>query len=150
MSCLSACLIDCVCLMRCRTRKTVNTVVVASSKKVDIGKQGLNSVKNETVRKNLQGVSENMNKKGWVDSQGRKGKVGSHHTFTLKLPFFWKSAYKNSLAKYRERECTSLQRNTVLMWTDTLPFTPQTSGPRAVKSTRWEPEVFWRGEWLSP
>merc|ERR1712149_102792 len=36
--------------------------------------KGVSSVKDETVRNNLMGVSPFMNKKGWVDSQGRKGK----------------------------------------------------------------------------
>merc|ERR1711939_1104182 len=36
--------------------------------------KGVSSVKNEVVRNNLMGVSRFMNKKGWVDSQGRKGK----------------------------------------------------------------------------
>ena len=55
----------------------MNTTVVANAKKpIDIAKQGLNSVKNNVVKKNLQGVSESMSKKGWKDSQGRSGKVG--------------------------------------------------------------------------
>merc|ERR1719183_201135 len=36
--------------------------------------KGVNSVEDDTVRNNLMGVSRFMNKKGWVDSQGRKGK----------------------------------------------------------------------------
>ena len=44
-------------------------------KKLDIKKQGLAGVKNAVVKANLMGVSEKMNKKGWTDSQGRKGKV---------------------------------------------------------------------------
>ena len=57
-------------------RKSVSTTVVASSgKKIDISKQGLNSVQNETVRRNLMGVSKSMEAKDWVDPQGRKGKV---------------------------------------------------------------------------
>jgi photosystem II 10kDa protein len=47
---------------------------VASSGKTDITKVGLNSIENETVKANLMGKSRVMNKKGWVDSQGRKGK----------------------------------------------------------------------------
>lgn len=58
-----------------RSRASVNTTVVASSKKTDLKQQGLNSVKNSTVKKNLMGVSDSMEKKGWVDPQGRKGKV---------------------------------------------------------------------------
>merc|ERR1712226_887055 len=36
--------------------------------------KGVSSVENDTIRNNLMGVSRYMNKKGWVDSQGRKGK----------------------------------------------------------------------------
>merc|ERR1712070_450624 len=36
--------------------------------------KGVSSVKDETVRNDLMGVSPFMNKKGWVDAQGRKGK----------------------------------------------------------------------------
>merc|ERR1719197_2466737 len=36
--------------------------------------KGVSSVKDEIVRNNLMGVSRFMNKKGWVDAQGRKGK----------------------------------------------------------------------------
>lgn len=57
------------------SRKSVNTTVVASSKKIDISKQGLNSVENETVKLNLMGKSKSMESKDWVDPQGRKGKV---------------------------------------------------------------------------
>lgn len=62
-------------LNMCSARQTVSTVVVANSKKVDINKQGLNTVKNKTVKLNLMGKSETMSKKDWVDPQGRKGKV---------------------------------------------------------------------------
>jgi hypothetical protein len=48
---------------------------VASGKKVDIKKQGLNSIDNKIVKLNLMGVSETMKKKDWVDASGRKGKV---------------------------------------------------------------------------
>merc|ERR1711985_90816 len=36
--------------------------------------KGVTSVDNDTIRNNLMGVSRYMDKKGWVDSQGRKGK----------------------------------------------------------------------------
>merc|ERR1712118_302011 len=36
--------------------------------------KGVSSVKNEVLRNNLMGVSRFMNKKGWVDAQGRNGK----------------------------------------------------------------------------
>ena len=51
-----------------------NAVIVASSKKVDIKKQGLNSVQNDVVKKNLMGISESMKKKDWKDANNRKGK----------------------------------------------------------------------------
>lgn len=57
-----------------------------AKKPIDINKQGLNSVKNKVVQKNLMGVSESMTKKGWKDSQGRSGKVCGyplHHIHTL-------------------------------------------------------------------
>nr|ACF24546.1 photosystem II protein PSII10 [Gymnochlora stellata] len=43
-------------------------------KKVDIKNQGLNSIGDATIQANLQGRSRAMENKGWVDSQGRKGK----------------------------------------------------------------------------
>lgn len=42
---------------------------------MDDKKLGMTAIKNAVVKANLMGVSEKMNKKGWVDSQGRKGKV---------------------------------------------------------------------------
>ena len=61
----------------CRSRRQINTQVQANKggKKIDPKKSGLAGVKNDIVRANLMGVSEKMNKKGWTDSQGRKGKV---------------------------------------------------------------------------
>ena len=61
----------------CRSRLQINTQVQANKggKKIDPKKSGLAGVKNDVVRANLMGVSEKMNKKGWTDSQGRKGKV---------------------------------------------------------------------------
>lgn len=60
----------------CSRRQTVDRTVCANAKKpVDLEKQGMNSVKNKVVKNNLMGISENMNKKGWKDSQGRSGKV---------------------------------------------------------------------------
>lgn len=53
------------------------TVVASSGKKIDITKQGLNSIENETVKLNLMGRSKSMESKDWRDSQGRKGKVGT-------------------------------------------------------------------------
>ena len=61
-------------MLLCSARTTVSNVVVASSKKIDIKKQGLNSVANEVVKMNLMGKSRVMEKKDWVDASGRKGK----------------------------------------------------------------------------
>lgn len=57
----------------------MNTTVVASKggKKTDLTKQGISSVANAVVKNNLMGISKAMEKSGWVDSQGRKGKVCS-------------------------------------------------------------------------
>ena len=60
----------------CSNRQAVNTQIMANKgKKTDIGKQGLSSIKNAVVKNNLMGISSVMDKKGWVDSQGNKGKV---------------------------------------------------------------------------
>ena len=40
--------------------------------KTNLNEVGLNSIENETVKNNLMGKSRFMNKKGWVDAQGRK------------------------------------------------------------------------------
>ena len=62
----------------CRRRSSISTTIQANkAKKIDISKQGLNSIKNKVVKNNLMGVSESMSKKDWKDSQGRKGKVPS-------------------------------------------------------------------------
>ena len=50
-------------------------VVASSGKKIDLSKQGLNSVQDPTVKLNLRGESKTMLSKDWVDPQGRKGKV---------------------------------------------------------------------------
>merc|ERR1711977_557459 len=61
----------------------VSRDVVASSGK-KIPPKGVSSVKEETIRNNLMGVSRYMNKKGWVDSQGRKGKGYGVYRFANK------------------------------------------------------------------
>mmetsp|Transcript_9373 Transcript_9373/g.11208 ORF Transcript_9373/g.11208 Transcript_9373/m.11208 type:complete len:115 (+) Transcript_9373:304-648(+) len=43
-------------------------------KKVDLKKQGVNSIDDDTVRANLQGRSRAMDNPNWVDPQGRKGR----------------------------------------------------------------------------
>ncbi|GAX76161.1 hypothetical protein CEUSTIGMA_g3605.t1 [Chlamydomonas eustigma] len=47
---------------------------VASSGKIDIKKQGLESIEDPTIQNNLKGRSRFMKSKTWTDSQGRKGK----------------------------------------------------------------------------
>merc|ERR1712178_416292 len=58
--------------MVCKRTKVTKTILASSGKKN--APRGAASVENTTVRNNLMGVSPYMDKKGWVDSQGRKGK----------------------------------------------------------------------------
>ena len=51
------------------------TIVASKGAKVDLNKSGTSGIVNTTVRNNIQGVSKAMEKKGWLDSQGQKGKV---------------------------------------------------------------------------
>jgi hypothetical protein len=51
--------------------------VASGGGKVDLNKVGLNSIPEGVVKNNLKGISPIMEKKGWVDPQGRKGKVCS-------------------------------------------------------------------------
>merc|ERR1739848_437006 len=46
--------------------------------------KGVSSVQEVTIRNNLMGVSRYMNKKGWIDSQGRKGKGYGVYRFASK------------------------------------------------------------------
>merc|ERR1719158_2120506 len=46
--------------------------------------RGMQSVQDKSVRNNLMGVSSFMSKKGWVDSQGRKGKGFGVYRFSGK------------------------------------------------------------------
>merc|ERR1711977_330494 len=46
--------------------------------------KGVSSVQEVTIRNNLMGVSRYMNKKGWVDSQGRTGKGAGVYRFASK------------------------------------------------------------------
>ncbi|DBA71990.1 hypothetical protein WJX79_007515 [Trebouxia sp. C0005] len=61
-----------------KSRRQINTQVQANKgkkpKKMDDKQLGMSAIKNAVVKNNLMGVSEKMNKKGWTDSQGRKGK----------------------------------------------------------------------------
>jgi len=69
------------CCMTCRafrpSRSTVVRPVASGGGKTDITKVGLNSIPEGVVKNNLKGISPQMEKKGWVDAQGRKGKVCS-------------------------------------------------------------------------
>jgi len=69
----------------CRSRQTVDTRIVANKggKKTDIKKLGMSSIKEGNVKNNLMGVSKYMDKKGWVDAQGNKGKVGTRIDHTI-------------------------------------------------------------------
>merc|ERR1712233_269186 len=69
-----------------RGRQTVDTRVVANSKvkKTDIKNLGMNSIKEGVVKNNLMGVSKYMDKKGWVDAQGNKGKGYGVYRFAKK------------------------------------------------------------------
>merc|ERR1711977_739780 len=70
-------------LKSCEQKAEVSRDVVASSGK-KIPPKGVSSVKEETIRNNLMGVSRFMAKKGWVDSQGRKGKGYGVYRFSNK------------------------------------------------------------------
>jgi hypothetical protein len=53
-------------------KSRTSVVARSSGGKVDIRKQGLNSIKNKTVQNNLMGVSDSMKDSNWVDASGRK------------------------------------------------------------------------------
>lgn len=67
--------------MTCRafrpSRSTVVRPVASGGGKTDLSKVGLNSIPEGVVKNNLMGKAPQMEKKGWVDAQGRKGKVGT-------------------------------------------------------------------------
>merc|ERR1719160_1146187 len=62
--------------------KSLRKIAVSSGKKA--APKGSTSVEDDTVRNNLMGVSRYMDKKGWVDSQGRKGKGYGVYRFASK------------------------------------------------------------------
>eukprot|EP01025_Chloroclados_australasicus_P035544 TRINITY_DN361_c0_g1_i4.p2 TRINITY_DN361_c0_g1~~TRINITY_DN361_c0_g1_i4.p2 ORF type:complete len:236 (-),score=15.86 TRINITY_DN361_c0_g1_i4:159-866(-) len=64
--------------------KARNVAARSGAAKVDIKKQGLNSVKNQSVQRNLMGVSDAMKSKDWKDASGRKGKYGGVYRFEKK------------------------------------------------------------------
>lgn len=67
--------------MTCRafkpSRSTVVRPVASGGGKTDLNKVGLNSIPEGVVKNNLKGIAPQMEKKGWTDAQGRKGKVGT-------------------------------------------------------------------------
>ncbi|CAD7703759.1 unnamed protein product [Ostreobium quekettii] len=67
-----------------RSKSFPSLTIVASGSKTNISKQGLNSVKNKVVKQNLMGIAPSMEKKGWVDAQGRKGKGKGVYQFAKK------------------------------------------------------------------
>eukprot|EP01025_Chloroclados_australasicus_P055250 TRINITY_DN663_c0_g1_i1.p3 TRINITY_DN663_c0_g1~~TRINITY_DN663_c0_g1_i1.p3 ORF type:complete len:142 (-),score=12.43 TRINITY_DN663_c0_g1_i1:197-622(-) len=67
-----------------KSKRSSQVIIASSGKKIDIKKQGLESVKNEVVKKNLKGISSTMSKKDWVDSSGRKGKGYGVYKFSNK------------------------------------------------------------------
>ena len=56
------------------SRSSVVRPLASGGGKTDLSKVGLNSVPEGVVKNNLMGKAPQMEKKGWVDSQGRKGK----------------------------------------------------------------------------
>merc|ERR1711920_1154270 len=62
---------------------TVSPVILGSSGK-KLAPKGVYSVEDDIVRNNLMGVSRYMNKKGWTDPQGRKGKGFGVYRFANK------------------------------------------------------------------
>merc|ERR1712025_1233444 len=57
----------------CKIHVHSSRAIVNSSGKKQPPK-GVNSIEDATIRNNLMGVSRFMDKKGWIDAQGRKGK----------------------------------------------------------------------------
>merc|ERR1712023_29113 len=59
----------------------IKTITLSGKKSAP---KGVYSVDDETVRNNLMGVSRYMDKKGWLDAQGRKGKGYGVYRFANK------------------------------------------------------------------
>jgi photosystem II protein len=66
------------------SRALVVRPVASGGGKVDLNKVGLNSIPEGVVKNNLKGISPIMEKKGWVDPQGRKGKGYGVYKFANK------------------------------------------------------------------
>lgn len=56
-----------------RSSRQTTVRTVCNSGKIDIKKQGLNTIEDKTIQNNLMGRSRFMKDKNWVDPQGRKG-----------------------------------------------------------------------------
>lgn len=95
-----------------------SVIVASGAKKVDINKQGLNSVKNEVVKKNLMGVSSTMKNKNWKDANGRTGKGYGVYKFADKYganvdgysPIYTPDTWSESGESYK------LGRNGLIAW----------------------------------
>lgn len=95
-----------------------SVIVASGAKKVDINKQGLNSIKDDIVKKNLMGVSSTMKNKNWKDSNGRTGKGYGVYKFADKYganvdgysPIFTPDTWSESGESYK------LGRNGLIAW----------------------------------
>ena len=117
-------------------------VVMANSKKTDMKKQGLSSVKDDVIRNNLMGTSRKMKDKNWTDSQGRKGKVrGGRCARGARLRCscnaLRRAACELGGAPCRASACTALRTSTARTWTATRLSTRPTPGLRPAPSTSW-------------
>merc|ERR1711937_433608 len=68
--------------VKIRVNALPSRLIITSGRKSS--PKGVSSVQEVTVRNNLMGVSRYMNKKGWIDSQGRKGKGYGVYRFASK------------------------------------------------------------------
>ncbi|GAB5364613.1 hypothetical protein AAMO2058_000984800 [Amorphochlora amoebiformis] len=67
-----------------KTSSPSRVVCHSKVKKIDLAKQGLNSVEDPAIQANLQGRSRAMENKNWIDSQGRKGRGFGVYRFSNK------------------------------------------------------------------
>ena len=109
---------------------------------LDPKKSGLSGVKNDVVRANLMGVSEKMNKKGWTDAQGRKGKVLGIQDLLRRLADTYHLVDVAQIFNTcRASAFTDTLTSTVPMLTDTHQSTHPTPGPSQAAVTPLEPRV---------
>mmetsp|Transcript_649 Transcript_649/g.1144 ORF Transcript_649/g.1144 Transcript_649/m.1144 type:complete len:181 (+) Transcript_649:136-678(+) len=57
---------------------------IKKTKKTDLKQTGVNTVRDETIKANLQGRSRAMDNKGWKDPQGRQGRGYGVYRFAKK------------------------------------------------------------------